>query len=153
MRWICAALLLTVLPAWAGHTPPTILLRIHVQTPAEGLPSTMAEPVQIPPNNETIYIRTLPEVTEQNLIDASPEPGGGVRLKFDHVGQVNLDAVTAQNPDRILVVMIDGYVVFAPVIDEHITTGELVLPHPLQPQILQLLQDAAKKNVKENART
>jgi hypothetical protein len=69
------------------------------------------------------------------------------------VGQVNLNAVTAQNQGRILVVLIDGYVVYAPIIDEQITDGELDLPRPLPAQVLQLLQEVARRNVRQAART
>ena len=45
--------------------------------------------------------------------------------------------------------MLNGYIIYAPVIDEQITNGELILPHSLPPQVLQLLQDVAQKNVRK----
>ena len=157
MRPICllaplALLLLTLLPAEAGHSAPGILLRIHVQTAGEGLPASQATTITLPPNGETIQIRTLPEVTERELIDVKTDLTGDVRLIFNHTGQVSLSAATAQNQGRILVLMIDGIVTYAPIIDEQITNGELDIPHPLSPQILQLLQETAAKNTKEEAR-
>jgi len=95
----------------------------------------------------------LPEVTEQNLVAIEQLPSGVVRMQFNHVGQVNLGAVTAQNQGRILVVIVDGYVVYAPIIDQQITNGELDLPRPLGAQIIQLLQDVAKHNVKQAEKT
>jgi hypothetical protein len=44
------------------------------------------------------------------------------------------------------------YVFYAPIIDEQIDNGELVMPHHLDPPILQLLQQVAQENVKEAAR-
>jgi hypothetical protein len=156
MRWIC---LLTVLllslpaPARAGHTPPKLFLRIHVQTAGEGLPATQAITIALPPNGEQIQIRALPEVSENNLIGAEQDTTGRVHLQFNHQGEVNLSAVTGENEGRILVVMLNGYIVYAPVIDQQITNGELILPHSLTPQIMQLLQDIALKNVKKANKT
>jgi len=107
----------------------------------------------IPPDGERIQVRTLPEVSENDLIDAQQDASGVVHLQFNHVGQVNLNAVTAQNQGRILVVLINGVVVYAPVIDEQITNGELDLPRPISPLALQLLQEVARHNVKQAART
>jgi len=156
MRWIClpvGLLLFMLLPARAGHSPPTILLRVHVQTTGEGQSPQQATTIQLPPDGETIQIRTLPEITERDLVDVRQSASGGIRLLFDHDGQVALNAVTAQNEGRILVVLINGFIVYAPTIDQQITNGELDLPHPLNPQVVQLLLDEAKKNVKQANRT
>jgi preprotein translocase subunit SecD len=109
--------------------------------------------LSLPPNGERILVRTLPELTEHELADVRLDASGAVHLRFNHVGQVNLNAVTAQNQGRILVVLIDGRVVYAPIIDEQITNGELDLPHPIPDQILQLLQEVARENVRQAAKT
>ena len=156
MRWICLLtgfLFLTFLPARAGHSPPKVVLRIHVQTTGEGQSAQEVTTITVPPNGEQIQVRTLPELTEQELVGVQQDASGGVRLQFNHVGQVNLSAVTAQNQGRILVVLIDGYVVYAPIIDEQITSGELDIPHQMSSQIVQLLQEVAQQNVKQAART
>ncbi len=157
MRRICLPmgfLLLLIVPALAGHSPPKVFLRIHVQTTGEGLPASQATPLSIPPNGETILIRTLPEITERELIDAKPEASGGIRLFFNHQGQVALNAVTAQNEGRVMVVMLNGLIIYAPVIDEQIANGQLVIPHPPpSPVLLQLLQETAQKNVRQASRT
>jgi hypothetical protein len=142
-----ALALLAVLPAHAGKTPPKLLLRIHVQTTGDGMSVNQAQTVYLPPNNEPILIRALPEVTEQNLIGVLPEPGGTL-LTFDHPGEVNLSAVTAEDQGRILVVFLNGFIIYAPIIDEQITNGQLLLPHPLAPQIVALLEDIAQRNVR-----
>jgi preprotein translocase subunit SecD len=156
MRWtflLIGLLFLTFLPARAGHSPPTVVLRVHVQTTGEGLSPQEATTIALPPNGEQIQVRTLPEVSEHDLIDVRQDASGVVHLLFNHVGQVSLSAVTAQNQGRILVVLIDGYVVYAPTIDEQITNGELDLPRPLSPTILQLLQEVARKNVRQAAKS
>jgi len=156
MRWTCLLmgfLLLTFLPAQAGHSAPKVVLRVHVQTTGEGQSPMEVTTISVPPNGEQIQVRTLPEITEHELVDVRQDASGAVHLLFNHVGQVNLSAVTAQNQGRILVVLIDGYVVYAPVIDEQITSGELDLPHPINPQVLQLLQEVARQNVRQAAKT
>jgi preprotein translocase subunit SecD len=156
MRWTCLLtgfLFLTYLPAQAGHSAPKVVLRVHVQTTGEGQSPLEVTTIALPPNGEQIQIRTLPEVSEHELVDARQDASGVVHLLFNHVGQVSLSAVTAQNQGRILVVLIDGYVVYAPVIDQQITNGELDLPRPISPQVLQLLQEVARKNVRQAAKT
>jgi hypothetical protein len=155
MRWICLCLgisLLTFLPAHAGHTAPKIFLRIHVQTTGEGQSAQEATTITIPSTNEQIQIRTLPDVTEQELIAVSQD-ATGLHLQFNHPGTVDLDAVTAQNQGRLLVVMIDASVIYAPIIDQEITNGHLEIPHQMPPQIITLLQQVVQQNLKQAART
>jgi len=152
MRYVLFALaLFVVLPAHAGKSPPKITLRVHVQTTGDGLSQNQAQTVFLPPNGEPIQLRALPEASEHNLVSVDPRPGGTL-LSFDHDGQINLSAVTAQNQGRILVVFINGFIVYAPVIDEQITNGQLLIPHSLTPQIVQQLQELAKKNVRNSNR-
>jgi preprotein translocase subunit SecD len=156
MRFLCLLLgflLVTYSPARAGHSPPKVTFRIHVQTTGEGLSPQQASIVLIPPRGEQIQVRTLPEITEQDIVDVEPLASGGIHVVFDHVGTVALNAVTAQNQGRLLVVLIDGTVVYAPIIDVQIDNGQLDIPHALNLQIVQLLQDLARKNVIQAART
>jgi hypothetical protein len=158
MRLICLLkgwFLFLSISAHAGHTPPKIFLRVFVQTAGEGLPETQATSISIPPDGEIIQIRALPEVTERELIGVQQDASGAIHLQFNHEGIVVINAFTAQNQGRIMVLMINGIVVYAPLIDEQISTGELIIPssHPLKPEAVQLLQETAAKNVKEHART
>jgi hypothetical protein len=156
MRWTCllmGLLFLTFLPARAGHSPPKVILRVHVQTTGEGQSAMAVTTISIPPNGEQIQVRTLPEITERELVSVQQDASGVVHLLFNHSGQVSLNAVTAQNQGRILVVLIDGYVVYAPTINEQITNGELDLPRPISPQVLLLLQDVARQNVRQASKT
>jgi len=154
MRWIYLLpgfLFLTFQPAQAGHSPPKVVLRVHVQTTGEGQSALAVTTLTIPPNGEQIMVRTLPEVTEKDLVDAQQDTSG-LHLKFNHVGQVNLSAVTAQNQGRILVVVLDGYVIYAPNIDEQIINGELDIPRQINSQVLQFLQEVARRNVRQAAK-
>jgi len=156
MRLTCLLLVVLLgvyLPAHAGHSPPKVVLRVHVQTTGEGLSAQEATTITLPPNGEQIQVRTLPDVSEQQLIAIEQDPSGNVHLHFNHVGQVSLSAVTAENQGRILVVLVNGYVVYAPIIDQQITNGELDLPHALNPQIIQNLKEVAQHNVRQAAKT
>ena len=108
--------------------------------------------IAIPPNGENIQVRTLPEASETQLIDVQQD-ANGLRLKFNHIAQVNLSAVTAQNQGRILVVVLDGQVIYAPIIDLQITNGELDVPRQMPANIVALLQAVAKENVRQASRT
>jgi SecDF, P1 head subdomain len=155
MRSICLLagfLFLSFLPALAGHSPPKVFLRIHVQTSGEGQSAMAVTTIKIPPSGEQIMIRTIPEVSERNLIGVAQD-ANGLHLTFDHVGQVNLNAVTAQNQGRILVVLIDGFVIYAPMIDEQISNGQLDIPHQIPLDVLALLQEVAKENLRQANKT
>jgi len=143
-------LLFSLLPVHAGHKPPQVLLRIAVQTTGEGLGPGQAATIALPPNGEIIQIRAIPEVTEKDLVDVKTDSAGTVFLFLNHRGKVNLDAATGQNQGRMLVVTIDGYVIYAPVIDQQISNGVFAIPHPLPPELIKLLQDIAQKNVRES---
>ena len=148
LRLLLLLFLAGLVPAMAGSSPPKVIMRVYVQT-NEGLPETEARPVAIPPDNEIIQVRTLPELTEQELTAVETDTSGAVHLHFNHTGQVDLNVCTSENQGRILVVMVDGYIVYAPTIDEQVSSGELILPHPLQPEIVKLLQDTAAQNVRK----
>jgi hypothetical protein len=62
---------------------------------------------------------------------------------------VNLSAVTAQNQGRILVVLINNTIFYAPVIDTQISDGRLDIPHHLTPQALALMQEVVQKNIRQ----
>ena len=151
MRYAClflGLLLLTFLPARAGHSAPKIFFRIHVQTTGAGMSPQEASTIQLPPNGEQILIRTFPEVTEENVIGVAQDTAG-LHLQFDHTGTVNLSAVTAQNQGRILVVLINNTIFYAPVIDTQISDGRLDIPHHLTPQALALMQEVVQKNIRQ----
>jgi hypothetical protein len=155
MRWICCLLALAVvlfLPVRAGDKPPQIMFRVHVQIAGEGLSAQEATSIPIPPNGEIIQVRTLAEATERDII-AAQQDAGGLHIQFNHVGTVNLNAVTAQNQGHILVVLVDGQVFYAPTIDEQISNGRLDIPHQLPPTILAALQAMVQDNVKQANRS
>ena len=155
MRWTCLLIsfLVFTVSAHAGHSAPKVTLRVHIQTTGEGQSPLEATSISLPPNGEQIQLRALPEASESQLIGVQPGPNGSTRLQFNHAAQVDISAATAQNQGRILVVLIDGYVVYAPIIDEQITSGELDIPTPLDPKVVALLQEVARENVRQAAKS
>lgn len=141
--------LLPALPVKAGHTPPKVTLRIHVQTAGEGQSTLEVAQVRIPPAGDTILIRAIPELSEGQLVGVAQDEAG-LHLQFNHTGTVDLNAATAQNQGRILVVFIDGNVVYAPIIDTQISNGQLTIPHQIPAQVVQLLQQVAAQNVRKS---
>ena len=145
-------LLLTLLPARAGHTPPKVTLRIHVQTTGEGQSTLEVAQIRVPPAGDTILIRAIPELSEIELVGVEQD-ANGLHLQFNHTGTVDLNAVTAQNQGRLMVVVIDGNVVYAPTIDTQISDGQLTVPHQIPTQVVQLLQQLAQQNVRKANRS
>ena len=141
-------LLLTLLPARAGHSPPKVTLRIHVQTAGEGQSTLEVAQIRVPPAGDTILIRAIPEVSEIQLVGAEQD-AVGLHLQFNHTGTVDLNAATAQNQGRIMVVLIDGNVVYAPIIDTQINDGQLTVPHQIPNEVVQLLQQVAAQNIRK----
>ena len=141
-------LLLTLLPARAGHSPPKVTLRIHVQTAGEGQSTLEVAQIRVPPAGDTILIRAIPEVSEIQLVGAEQD-AVGLHLQFNHTGTVDLNAATAQNQGRLLVVIIDGNVVYAPTIDTQINDGQLTIPHQIPNEVVQLLQQVAAENIRK----
>ena len=141
-------LLLTLLPARAGHSPPKVTLRIHVQTAGEGQSTLEVAQIRVPPAGDTILIRAIPEVSEIQLVGAEQD-AVGLHLQFNHTGTVDLNAATAQNQGRLLVVIIDGNVVYAPIIDTQINDGQLTIPHQIPNEVVQLLQQVAAQNIRK----
>ncbi len=113
------------------------------------MPTTQAINVPLPPTGEIIQVRALPEITEHDIFDVKADAENNVTLTLDHRGRVNLSATTGEDQGKIMVVMLNGVVIYAPVIDAQITSGILAIPHPLTPEVIKIMQDMAKQNVKD----
>src|ERR1043165_7270136 len=128
MKWIisCTLLILaTVLvsaptTALAGGSPPKIVVRVHVENVAKELKGRQTFMVQLPDPPEALSVVATPEASERDVINVVGKPtsnGYGAYIYFNRKAAVNLSATTAQNAGRVLVVVINNRVVYAPVID------------------------------------
>ena len=120
--------LLAGLVFWMGAAEkPPVLLRVHLQAP-EGAKGMVTVPVTLLNPPETIAIRNIPEVSEKEIRRVRTLADGTVVVEFDDFGKTKLEVATNTGRGLILVVIVNGRVVYAPLIDTHLTRGMLALP-------------------------
>ena len=113
---------------WMGAAEkPPFLLRIHLQA-TEGAKGSTSALITLYQPDETIAIQSLPEVTEKEILKVSTCVDGTVLVEFNDFGRTKLEVGTSTGRGSILVVIINGRVVYAPRIDTVITTGSILLP-------------------------
>jgi hypothetical protein len=143
---------------WIGAAQkPPFLLRIHLQA-TEGAKGMVSVPVTLFQPNETIAIQSLPEVTEKEIRKVSTRMDGTVLVEFDDFGRTKLEVGTSTGRGMILVVLVNGRVVYAPRIDTVITNGSILLPlGSITPdEILQVngeVEKAKEQRLKDTPRT
>jgi hypothetical protein len=116
------------LALWMGAAQkPPVLLRVHLQAP-EGAKGQVSVPVTLFQPNETIAIQNLPEVTEKEIRKISTRVDGTILVEFNDFGRTKLEVGTSTGRGLILVVIVNGRVVYAPRIDTVLTNGCLLLP-------------------------
>jgi hypothetical protein len=131
---------------WMGAAEkPPVLLRVHLQAP-EGAKGMVTVPVTLLNPPETIAIRNLPEVSEKDIQRVRALVDGTVVVEFDDFGKTKLEVATNTGRGLILVVIVNGRVVYAPMIDTSLTKGALALPAgSVFPEEIQALNDARNK--------
>ena len=91
---------------------------------------------------ETIAIRNLPEVSEKDIRSVRALADGTVVVEFDDFGKTKLEVATNTGRGLILVVIVNGRVVYAPNIDINLASGRLALPAgSVLPEEIQALND------------
>ena len=142
MVWVC--LLGAFLWTGAAERPP-VLLRVHLQAP-EGAKGMVTVPITLLNPPETIAIRNIPEVSEKEIRQVRTLVDGSVVVDFDDFGKTKLEVATNTGRGLILVVIVNGRVVYAPMIDTNLTRGALALPAgSILPEEIQALNDARNK--------
>ena len=120
--------LLAGLFLWIGAAPkPPVLFRVHLQAP-EGAKGQVSVPVTLFNPAETISIQTIPEVSEKEVRKVSTRLDGSILVEFNDFGQTKLEVGTSTGRGLILVVIVNGRVVYAHRIDTVLTNGCLLLP-------------------------
>jgi hypothetical protein len=95
---------------------------------------------------ETIAIRNIPEVSEKDIRGVRSQADGTVVVEFDDFGKTKLEVASNTGRGLILVVIVNGRVVYAPTIDINLTRGALALPAgSIFPEEIQALNDARNK--------
>lgn len=131
---------------WIGAAEkPPVLLRVHLQAP-EGAKGMVTVPVTLLNPPETIAIRNIPEVSEKEIRQVRSLADGTVVVEFDDFGKTKLEVATNTGRGLILVVIVNGRVVYAPMIDTNLTGGALALPAgSILPEEIQALNDSRNK--------
>jgi hypothetical protein len=131
---------------WIGAAEkPPVLLRVHLQAP-EGAKGMVTVPVTLLNPPETIAIRNIPEVSEKDIRGVRSQADGTVVVEFDDFGKTKLEVASNTGRGLILVVIVNGRVVYAPTIDINLTRGALALPAgSIFPEEIQALNDARNK--------
>lgn len=113
---------------WVGAAEkPPVLLRVHLQAP-EGAKGMVTVPITLFNPPETIAIRNIPELSEKDIRQVRTLPDGTILVEFDDFGKTKLEVATNTGRGLILVVIVNGRVVYAPTIDVSLVTGALALP-------------------------
>lgn len=135
------------LVVWLGAAEkPPVLLRVHLQAP-EGAKGMVTVPVTLLNPPETIAIRNLPELSEKEIRQVRTLADGTVVVEFDDFGKTKLEVATNTGRGLILVVIVNGRVVYAPTIDTNLTRGALALPAgSVLPEEIQALNDARNRD-------
>jgi hypothetical protein len=131
---------------WLGAAEkPPVLIRVHLQAP-EGAKGDVSVSVSLFNPPEKIAIQSLPELSEKDLRKVTPRSDGTVLLEFDDFGRTKLDVATSTGRGLIMVVIVNGRVVYAPRIDIVLQNGCLLLPAgSLTPEEIQSVNDVRNK--------
>lgn len=140
LPWLCGLIL------WMGATEkPPVLLRVHLQAP-EGAKGMVTVPLTLLNPPETIAIRNIPEVSEKEIRRVKTLGDGTIVVELDEFGKTKLEIATNTGRGLILVVIVNGRVVYAPVIDTSLVQGVLALPAgSIFPKEIEALNEARNK--------
>lgn len=133
-------LLVPLSMGWAGGSKPSITFRLHVQVVekigdgSQVIPLALTQPVQ------TITVARTPHLAETHLLSATPTPDGGMMIQTSSTGARLLEEATVSNPGKIMVILLNGQVVYAPIIDIPLRSGRLLIPGPIPPELVAGLQ-------------
>ena len=113
---------------WMGAAErPPVLIRVHLQAP-EGAKGDVSVSVSLFNPPEKVAIQSLPELSEKDIRKISTRVDGTVLLEFDDFGKTKLEVATSTGRGLVMVVIVNGRVVYAPRIDTVLSNGCLLLP-------------------------
>ena len=135
-------------PLHAGGDKPKLVLRIYTQNED---PAARSMPLNLTDPDQQIHINIDPEASERDLEAVEPYVSGngetGAILHFSRHSGLLLNAATMEKMGKILVVSLNGRIVYSPVIDTPLNET-LVVPKGVTPQDMILLNEAVKENKK-----
>ncbi|WP_093284948.1 hypothetical protein [Verrucomicrobium sp. GAS474] len=145
---LAAGLLLPAGALQAGGEKPKLVLRVYIQNED---PGSRSMPLNLTDPDQTIHINVDPEASERDLEAVEPYAGEngetGAVIHFSRHAGLLLNAVTIQKTGKILVVSLNGRIVYSPVIDT-VINETLLIPRGVTPEDMALLQAMVKENKK-----
>ncbi|MDD5262447.1 MAG: hypothetical protein PHD76_11435 [Methylacidiphilales bacterium] len=131
--------------AIAGSSKPGFVLRFYLQSTTQtGSNWTL---VEVPDPPQTIAIEKYGFLSEKYIDKATLLPDGTTLIQFDSIGVNVLNTTTSANIGKIMVVVCNNRVIYAPVIDQPLTQGRIMLPG-IQPEELKQLREYIEKHKK-----
>lgn len=148
-KFVLGLILLAVtLSGSQAGSSPRVLLTVHTEVSEITHPDKRLEiPLNVPPGR--FFVGKVPDFTHSLLVKI--EPGdrlGSAMLTFDPTGARLLRNITATNRGRRLAVLLNGRVIFSPLIDATITNGMLYIPGGIFPEEFRQLEMVAKHNAR-----
>lgn len=134
---------------WAGSSRPLATFRIHVEQ--SGSSGSSAQVIQVALTNpdQVVTVARFAELSENHVANVLPTPDGGMLVVFNPTGARILESLTASQMGRIMVVFLNGQVVYAPVIDLAVRSGKLMIPGPLPTEDVMALQQLLERRARK----
>jgi hypothetical protein len=135
-------------PVQAGGSKPVSYMRFHLQLPPN-VPPEGGVPVALTDPEQLISVNKLPEATDKDFAAINKLPDGRLVITWTTSGQVKMETSTSGNLGKILVVICNGRVIYAPMIDVPLRGTQFVLPPGrVSDQELALLQEQIRKRAR-----
>jgi len=133
----------------AGASRPQITFRVHLQRAESSGSDSQIISIALTRPDQVIQVGRYAELGENQVASVMPTPDGGMMVLFNGTGTKLLETITSSNQGRIMVVLLNGRVVYAPLIDMPLRSGRLLLPGPLDPAEVAALQQLIEKRDKK----
>lgn len=106
--------------------------------------NSFSTPLTLLHSDAKIFIRKIPELTEDNIIEIYPIPASdgtyGCVFKLDEDGKVKLTSLSTRMRGSVLVALINGEQVADLLIDRPVSDGLITIPDGITPQTMTLLK-------------
>jgi preprotein translocase subunit SecD len=112
---------------WAGADKPVVVLRLHLQN-LDATDTAQVVPLPLRDPEQLIYVNKFAFLSEKYLHSARQLADGYVLVQFDNIGATALETTTSANLGKIMVVIFNGRIILAAIIDQPLREGRLLLP-------------------------
>jgi preprotein translocase subunit SecD len=130
-------------PLMAGSDKPAVVLRLHLQN-LDTTDLSKVVPVALKNPDQLINVDKFAFLSEKYLYDAKQLQDGRVLVQFDNIGVSAMETTTSANLGKIMVVLFNGRVILAAVIDKPLRDGRLILPD-ISPEEFKQMEQLIKK--------